>query len=71
MNLLALLIVYETTEDLPNGSALPPPDGGDFWAIVHRRNGQTLWRHISLSPDRVLAVQRSVRFFSQDGKLKE
>jgi len=44
-----LAIIYETTDDLPDGQPWPP-DGKDFWSLVApRANGVTRWRRIALT----------------------
>jgi hypothetical protein len=42
----ALVITYARTENLFNGEPWPP-DGSDYWAIVKRDRGHTIWRRIA------------------------
>jgi hypothetical protein len=44
----ALIVLYEVTQDNCDGAPWPP-DGKDFWSVVARRYGSTIWRRITLA----------------------
>lgn len=48
-------IVYEVTNDIPDGRQWPPPQSDVLWAVVRRANGRTLWRAIQLAQVRSAA----------------
>jgi hypothetical protein len=44
-----LVIEHSVTADMPNGQSLPPfIEDGVVWCVVHRDDGRTLWRRISI-----------------------
>jgi hypothetical protein len=67
----ALVITYARTENLFNGEPWPP-DGSDFWAVVTRGRGHTIWRRIAAAtnnPSRVALAANGARN-SSGGKTK-
>jgi hypothetical protein len=48
-------ILYDVTNDSPDGEPWPPPDSNVLWAVVRRANGRTLWRAIQLTQVRSTA----------------
>ena len=43
------VIEHSVTADMPDGQSLPPfIEDGVVWRVVHRDDGRTLWRRISI-----------------------
>ena len=44
----ALTIIYEITDDTPDGLPWPPVGDDHHWHVVRRDRGRTTWRRIEL-----------------------
>jgi hypothetical protein len=43
-----LVIIYEVTDDTPDGLPWPPVGEDHFWCAIKRDRGRTTWRRVTL-----------------------